>query len=100
MSKIEEAQPLQELICYDTQQLVGWLYQWTSGKIAIMWQDDRVEKFSFGRRINDVHPCARANYWAYVNTHAEKHVIGVDEASEPLDSTRTICTSPSNAASR
>lgn len=82
MMEIDEAEVLQELINHDTQQLVGWLYQWTSGRLAIMWQNDPVENVVFGRVLNDLHDTARLNYWEYIDAHTKAHAQSTKTKSD------------------
>lgn len=66
----DEAQPLQQLIAEPDGHLVGWLYQWKSGKLGEMWLCGRPDTpFLLGKLVSDLHETARVSYWDYLQKH-------------------------------
>lgn len=64
---VEEAQPLQELLEPETLEIVGYLYQWNNGRLAIMWNDQRHTTYTVGRMIGDLSAHARLNYRKFLS---------------------------------
>ncbi len=41
LSQREQACPIKRVLDADSRQVVGWLYQWNTGQLALMWKDER-----------------------------------------------------------
>lgn len=63
----DEAEAFQQLLCGETHELVGWLYQWASGKLGVMWVNERVESYTLGTIIKEPNEKANPNYKKYLD---------------------------------
>lgn len=39
--KKEQARAIRRILDRDSQEVVGWLYEWNTGQLAVMWKDGR-----------------------------------------------------------
>ena len=41
LSEREQASPVRRVLDSKTREVVGWLYQWNTGHLAVMWKSER-----------------------------------------------------------
>lgn len=41
--KKEQARPVKRVLDRNSQEVVGWLYEWNTGHLAVMWKDGKRE---------------------------------------------------------
>lgn len=43
LSEREQACPIKRVLDQKTREVVGWLYKWNTGHVAVMWKNERCE---------------------------------------------------------
>lgn len=43
MGYLREAHPIQRVLDQSSREVVGWLYRWNTGQVAVMWKGERCE---------------------------------------------------------
>lgn len=46
--KREQAHAIKRVLDRDSQEVVGWLYEWNTGQLSIMWKDGRRDDVVYG----------------------------------------------------
>ena len=43
LSEREQAHPIKRVLDQKSREVVGWLYRWNTGHVAVMWKGERCE---------------------------------------------------------